>query len=72
MQLFAFYLATKRNCKDPLVEEFKTLPVYEEAKTREDELVHRFLSMYDSITIPSELKSPVLSIFKEELNSFEY
>ena len=72
MQVFAFYLVARKGGKDPLVEEFKALPAYEEAKTREDELAHKFLGMYKNITLPSELKQPVLSIFKEELNSFEY
>ncbi len=70
-QLFAFYLAALKGVEAGLVEDFKTSPLYEEAREREEELVKTFVSIYESISLPKELKEKVLSIYKEEIATFE-
>ena len=70
-QLFAFYCAVRKDAKGGLVEDFKESELYKEAQAREDELFKRFISLYDPITVPSELKEQVMSIYREEINSFE-
>lgn len=70
-QLFAFYCAARKNVKGGLIEEFKNSELYKEAQDREDELFRRFIRLYDPITVPSELKEKVMSIYREELSSFE-
>ncbi|KON32372.1 hypothetical protein AC477_03085 [miscellaneous Crenarchaeota group-1 archaeon SG8-32-1] len=69
-QLFAFYLASKKEIKGGLVEEFKASPLYQEAKEREDELYKTFCSLHSSISVPKELRNAINSIYKEELGSF--
>jgi hypothetical protein len=69
-QLFAFYLASKREIKGSLVEEFKASPLYQEAKEREDELYKTFCTLHSSISVPKELRNAINSIYKEELTSF--
>ncbi len=71
-QLFAFYCAARRGIKAELVEDFKASKLYQEAKDREEELHKTFTSLYDPISLPRELKDKVLSIYKEELATFEY
>jgi hypothetical protein len=71
-QLFAFYLAAKRGIKAELVEEFKAGPLFQEAKDRQEELHKTFCSLYTSISVPKELQDPIDSIYKEELDQFEY
>lgn len=71
-QLFAFYLATKKGNRSALVENFRTSKFYEEAKERESELIKIFCTIYDSISLPKELKEQVISIYREEINSFEF
>lgn len=70
-QLFGFYSALKKGVKADLIYEFKESELYQEAKDREDELFKTFCSIYDPISLPKELKNEVLSIYKEELSSFE-
>ncbi|MFW9916075.1 MAG: hypothetical protein ACFFGZ_10750 [Candidatus Thorarchaeota archaeon] len=70
-QLFAFYLAAKNGIQGDLISEFKRSELFAEAKNREDELVKTFCRIYDSISLPMELKQQVLSIYKEELDRFE-
>ncbi|MFX0026916.1 MAG: hypothetical protein ACFE8M_10950 [Candidatus Hermodarchaeota archaeon] len=70
-QLFAFYSAAKKGIKADLINYFKESELFQEAKNREDELFTKFCSIYDPISLPKELKSKVLSIYKEELSSFE-
>ncbi|MFX1250560.1 MAG: hypothetical protein ACFFCZ_03010 [Promethearchaeota archaeon] len=70
-QLFNFYLASKKGITDPLIENFKQSQLFEEAKEREEELYKTFCSIYESISVPKELKSAVLSIYKEEIALFE-
>jgi hypothetical protein len=69
-QLFAFYLAARKNAHGSLIQEFKTSHLYQEAKNREEELCRTFCSLHDSISVPEELKKKVISICKEELASF--
>lgn len=71
-QLFAFYLATKRGVKAGLVEEFKASPLFQEAKERQEELHKMFCTLHTSISVPKELKSHINSIYKEELDQFQY
>ncbi|TFG29614.1 hypothetical protein EU528_09410 [Candidatus Thorarchaeota archaeon] len=70
-QLFAFYCAVKKDAKGALIEEFRESDLYQEAESREDELFKRFISIYEPISVPAELKTQVMSIYKEEINSFE-
>ena len=70
-QLFAFYCASKKGVKGDLIQVFKKSDLYQEAKEREDELFKTFCSLYESISVPKELKENLLSIYKEELSSFE-
>jgi hypothetical protein len=70
-QLFAFYLAAKRGVKAALVEEFKTSPLLQEAKDREEELHKTFCKLHTSISVPKELRNKINSIYKEELDSFQ-
>ena len=70
-QLFAFYSAVKKGVKGDLIDEFKGSKFFIEAKEREDELFKTFCSIYDSISVPKELKEEIISIYKEELLSFE-
>lgn len=70
-QLFAFYLAFKRGERGKAIELFKQ-KYLDEVKQREDELYKEFFGVFDSITMPKNIKSKVISIFKEELsNGFE-
>jgi len=68
-QLFAFYLAFKNGQRGRAIEIFKQ-KYLDEAKQREDELYKEFFGVFDSFTMPKEIKSKVESIFKEELSSF--
>ncbi len=70
-QIFAFYCAVKKGVKGKLVDDFKKSALYSEACEREDELFKRFITLYDPITIPAELKDQVMSILREEISSFE-
>ena len=70
-QLFAFYCAAKKGVKGSLIDDFKESELYKEAHAREDELFKRFISLYDPISVPSELKEQVMSIYREEISSFE-
>ncbi|MFX1378246.1 MAG: hypothetical protein ACFFA4_04060 [Promethearchaeota archaeon] len=70
-QLFAFYSAIKKGIKGDLIEEFIKRGLFEEAKSREDELFNKFCSIYEPMSLPKELKNDVLSIYKEELSKFE-
>lgn len=71
-QLFSFYLASKNNTNGGLLSNFKTSNLYEEAKQNEEELRKIFLTIYQSISVPKELKSDILSIYKEEFDLFEF
>ena len=71
-QLFAFYCAARKGVKADLIEIFKESELYQEAKEREDDLFKTFCSIYDSISVPKELKNRLISIYKEELSSFEF
>ena len=70
-QIFAFYLAVKNGAEGQLVEYFKKSDLFKEAEERKEELRKTFCSLYPSITLPTELKQKVESIYKEELNMFE-
>jgi hypothetical protein len=70
-QLFAFYCASRKGVRGDLIQMFKESELYQEAKEREDELFKTFCSLYESISVPKELKERLLSIYKEELSSFE-
>ncbi len=66
--LFAFYLAYKRGESGHAISLFKQ-KYLDEAKQREDELYKEFSGIFNSRTMPSEIKSKVVSIFKEELSN---
>lgn len=65
-QLLAFYMAYRNGEKGYLIDLFKE-KFLEEAKSREDELIKRFFSIQDSVTMPKNIKKSVFSIYKEEL-----
>ncbi|NWF94785.1 MAG: hypothetical protein HXY34_01450 [Candidatus Thorarchaeota archaeon] len=70
-QLFGFYCAALKGAKGELVEDFKSSELFQEAKEREDELFKKFVTVYEPISVPAELKAQVMSIYREELASFE-
>ncbi len=70
-QLFAFYSATKKGAHGSLIDSFRESEFYSEAKEREEELYRMYTTIYDPISIPSELREEVLSIYREEVSSFE-
>ncbi|MFX1512856.1 MAG: hypothetical protein ACFFCQ_09745 [Promethearchaeota archaeon] len=70
-QLFAFYLAAKNDLQAHLVKEFQQSSLFQEAKEREEEFIKMFCTLYDTISLPNELKHSVISIYKEELDIFE-
>lgn len=67
-QLLAFYMAYKNGERGYLLDLFKK-KFLEEAKSREDELIKKFFSLHDSITIPKNMKKEIFSIYKEELKN---
>jgi hypothetical protein len=67
-QKLAFYMSYKNGAKGYLIDKFKELYL-DEMKERFDELHKKFFSVYDSITIPKEIKEKVISIYKEELKA---
>jgi len=70
-QLFALYSAVRKGAKGDLLDQFRESEFYDEAKAREDELVKKFCSLYEPISVPPELKKLIMPIYKEELASFE-
>lgn len=68
-QLLAFYLAYKRGYLGQLISLFKK-DYLKEAKAREKELRAKYFGVHSSSTIPAELKSGVLEIFKNELSPY--
>ncbi|MBN2518552.1 MAG: hypothetical protein JXB14_06905, partial [Candidatus Altiarchaeota archaeon] len=67
-QLLSFYMAYKNGVRGDLMEVFKEM-FLQEAIEREDELYRRFFSVYEPKTIPSKIKSDILSILNEELGN---
>ena len=65
--IFAFYLAYKNGETGSAIDLFKKRYL-DEAKQREDELHKEFFGIFDSKTIPHDIRDKVVSIFKEELN----
>ncbi|MFX1562672.1 MAG: hypothetical protein ACFFDP_05140 [Promethearchaeota archaeon] len=70
-QLFAFYLAALKGVSGGLVDDFRNSKLFDEAKERQAELIKTFVSIYEPISVPRELKAEVLSIYKEEIAKFE-
>jgi len=64
-QLLAFYLVYKNGVKGYMIDKFKR-EFLKEAVAREDELRKFFFSIHHA-DIPKEIKSDVLSIYREEL-----
>lgn len=71
-QQFAFYLALKNGCNSDLTNYFREIGLYDQTKGREEELRKKFFGLHDPLSIPNELKSPLYSIFKEEINKIEF
>ena len=71
-QLFAFYLASKNTSNGSLISLFKESDLNEEAKENEEEMREIFLKIYDSISVPKELKKDIYSIYKEEFDLIEF
>ncbi len=65
-QLLAFYMAYRNGEKGDLIDLFKK-EFLGEAKSREDELIKRFFSVHESVTMPKNIKEKVFSVYKEEL-----
>ncbi|MCX6709798.1 MAG: hypothetical protein NTV63_02470 [Candidatus Woesearchaeota archaeon] len=65
-QLLAFYMAYKNGAKGFLIEQFRK-KFLNEAKSREDELMKKFFSVHNSITMPYKIRKSVEGIYKEEL-----
>ena len=71
-QIFAFYLASKNSSSGDLVSEFRESKLFDEAKEQEEDLRKIFLKIYDSISVPQELKQNVYSIYKEEFDLVDF
>ena len=65
-QVLAFLMAYKNGHKGELMTLFESLYL-EEALEREKELKQKFFSIYPGNTVPTELQSQILNIYKEEL-----
>lgn len=65
-QLLAFYMAMKQGAKGGLIDDFKR-HFLEEAEARNDELQKKFFSIHKPENLPHDVRSSVLSIYKEEL-----
>lgn len=65
-QLLAFYLAYKKGIKGALINEFKK-KYLSEARKREKELRGKYFGIHSIVTLPSEIKTPLLKIYQEEL-----
>ncbi len=70
-QLFAFYSAALKGVKSELVEWFRQSEHFQVARSREDELMKKFCTVYEPISMPAELKALVMPILREEVASFE-
>lgn len=66
-QLFGFYLAWKNGDRSDLTLMFAER-FLDEAREREDELYKTFFGLHESITMPSDIKNRVVSIYKEVLS----
>lgn len=71
-QLFALYLASKNTTNGQLLEQFKESQLYSEAKEQEEDLRKIFMKIYDSISVPNELKYDIYSIYKEEFDLLDF
>lgn len=69
-QLLAFYLAYKKGVKSGLMKEFARDYLLE-ARSREKELRQKFFGIHSTDTLPYELKTPLLKIYKEELSAWQ-
>ncbi|MDH5702668.1 MAG: hypothetical protein OEY99_00470 [Aigarchaeota archaeon] len=69
-QLLAFYLAHRNGDRSELVREFSRR-FLGEAREREEELRRLFFGIHRPITMPAEIESRVLSIYREELTRLQ-
>lgn len=67
-QLLAFYMAYRNGERGYLIDLFKKR-FLEEVKSREDELIKKFFSLHESITIPKNMKEKIFGIYREELKN---
>ncbi|MBN3036833.1 MAG: hypothetical protein JW834_00125 [Candidatus Diapherotrites archaeon] len=65
-QMFAFYLAYLKGARGHLIERFKK-EYLAECLEREDELYSKFFGIHESITLPHQIRKPLMSIYEEEL-----
>ncbi len=65
-QLLAFFLAFQRGIKGDLISLFEKVYL-KEAKSRQSELKKKFLIINKVATIPKEIRSKVINIYKEEI-----
>lgn len=63
---FAFYLAYRQGHKGYLIDLFKK-KYLDEIKNKEDYYYKKFFGIYDSITMPKEIKNRIMAILGEEL-----
>ncbi|HKZ39583.1 MAG TPA: hypothetical protein VJ044_01395 [Candidatus Hodarchaeales archaeon] len=69
--VFCLYLASRNGVSGAVIDAFRQSDLYEEARSREDEFYKKFFTLYDPITIPSELRKPTLTIYREEIENLE-
>ncbi|MEM2143558.1 MAG: hypothetical protein QXS20_01730 [Candidatus Thorarchaeota archaeon] len=70
-QIFALYSAAKKGVRGDLIDEFRHSSHFKEAQAREDDLMKKFVRLYEPISLPRELRDQVMSIYREELALFE-
>lgn len=71
-QLLSFYLAYRNGVKGELMSEFKK-KYLKEARKRKEELIKEYFGIHSSYTLPKELRSRVLKIYKKEReNALKY
>jgi hypothetical protein len=64
-QALAFYMAARNGETGDLIDEFKALPLYEEIKSNVRKVQNTYLSQYECIHVPYDLKENLLDIFDE-------
>lgn len=71
-QLLSFYLAYRNGVKGELITEFKK-KYLKEARERKNELIGEYFGIHSTYTLPRELRSRVLKIYKKERdNALKY
>lgn len=68
-RLLAFYLASRRGIKGDLITLFES-ELLPQVRKQKDALFKKYLSIHSTETIPTELKSKLLTLYRQELGRF--